>query len=79
MFKHIRDLREDRDLSQQYIADMLHISRSVYTRYENGDGYFSVDMLIKLSYFYGVNVDYLVDLTNVKEPYPRAKENMHKI
>jgi len=64
MYQHIRDLREDADLSQQQLADLLHISQATYSRYESGALDIPSQALITLAKFYGTSVDYLLDLTN---------------
>ena len=71
-YPRIRDLREDADLSQQVMADYLHCSQQVYSNYELGQRVISPDILIKLAKFYHTSVDYLLGLTNVREPYPRG-------
>ena len=64
MCQHIRDLREDADLTQQELANLLHISQATYSRYENGALDIPGSALIALARFYKVSVDYLLDLTN---------------
>lgn len=56
----IRDLREDRDLTQKQIAELLHIKQNTYSQYENGHCQIPVDILIKLAQFYNTRVDYLL-------------------
>ncbi len=67
MYKHIRDLREDNDITQSAIALYLNCSQQVYSNYELGQRDIPTDILIKLSEFYGVSTDYLLDLTDKKE------------
>ena len=69
----LRDLREDKDLSQKDIADYLHISQATYSRYESGVLDISAASLAILAEFYKTIIDYLLGLTDVKEPYPRKK------
>lgn len=64
MYQKIRDLREDRDLKQRHLAEYLNCSQQVYSNYELGQRDIPTDILIKLSEFYGVSVDYLLGLTN---------------
>lgn len=64
MYQRIRDLREDRDLRQRELAEYLHCSQRVYSNYERGERDIPTDILIKLSDFYQVSVDYLLGLTN---------------
>lgn len=64
MYQRIRDLREDRDLKQREIAAVLNCSQRVYSNYELGQRDIPTDILIKLSNFYNVSVDYILGLTN---------------
>ncbi len=70
----IRDLREDRDLKQTVVADVLCITQAQYSRIENGEYQLSYDGLIKLAIFYNTSIDYLLGLTNVMKAYPRVQE-----
>jgi len=63
MYRRIRDLREDRDLKQRQLADYLNCSQQVYSNYELGQRDIPTDVLIRLSAFYNVSVDYLLGLT----------------
>ena len=69
MYQHIRDLREDADLTQEAVAQMLHISQATYSRYENGSLDIPSAALIALAEYYGTSVDYLLGRTKVREPY----------
>ena len=62
MYKRIRDLREDKDLSQTQLAEILNISQSTYSRYESGYLDVPSEVLISLSKFYNVSVDYILGL-----------------
>ena len=64
MYRRIRDLREDRDLKQRQLAEYLNCSQQVYSNYELGQRDIPTDVLIRLSDFYQVSVDYLLGLTN---------------
>lgn len=70
----LRDLREDRDLSQRAVAELLHIRQNTYSQYETGHRQIPIALLIELSVFYGTSVDYLLGLTNEMKPYPRSGE-----
>ena len=70
----LRDLREDRDLKQKDISDMLKIHQTTYSDYERGNLNIPVPVLHKLADFYNISIDYLLGRTNVKEPYPKAKK-----
>lgn len=63
-FPRIRDMREDHDLTQRQLADILGMPQQQYYRYEKGYRDFPLDVLIRLSDLFGVSVDYLLGLTN---------------
>ena len=71
-YSRIRYLREDADLSHQEVAKYLNCSQQAYSNYELGQRVISPDILIKLAQFYHTSVDYLLGLTNVPDPYPKA-------
>ena len=60
LYKNIRDLREDNDLTQNIIANILNVERSVYTKYENGKLGFPNELLSELADFYNTSTDYLL-------------------
>lgn len=62
MYPRIRDLREDKELSQQELARLLNISQATYSRYEAGKLDIPTNTLIALAKFYQVSVDYLLGL-----------------
>ena len=72
-FQRLEDLRIDNDKTQAAIAEYLGCQREVYRRYEKGTRQIPVDLLIKLSLFYNVSIDYMVGITNTKKPYPKSK------
>ena len=63
-YKRIRDLREDRDLTQTDMGKVLSCSQRVYSNYERGDIDIPTPILIKLADFYGVSVDYILGRTD---------------
>lgn len=65
--RRLRDLREDMDLKQINIAQILNIQQTVYSRYERGYQTIPLEHLIKLADFYGVSLDYIVGRTD--KPY----------
>lgn len=73
MYRRIRDLREDNDLFQKDLANYLKCSQVSYSYYELGKRDIPTDILIRLAAFYHTSTDYLLGLTNVREPYPKAK------
>jgi len=64
LYKRIRDLREDRDLTQREMAKNLNCSQQVYSNYELGQRDIPTDILIKLSVFYDVSVDYILGISD---------------
>lgn len=66
----LRDLREDRDLKQKDLADLLKIHQTTYSDYELGRLNIPIATLHLLADYYGVSTDYLLGRTNRKEPYP---------
>ena len=66
MYRRIRDLREDRDLTQKQVAQMLGMSQTGYSKYETGENDIPTPILIKLADFYGTSTDYLLGRTNEK-------------
>lgn len=61
--RRLRDLREDHDLSQANIANLLHIQQTVYSRYERGFQTIPLEHLITLADYYHVSVDYILGRT----------------
>ncbi|WP_410514965.1 helix-turn-helix transcriptional regulator [Paenibacillus sp. BR2-3] len=74
MYKRIRDLREDKDLTQQQMAEFLHITQATYSRYENGNLDLPSVVLIKLANFHKVSIDYLLDQTDNPKRFTGKKE-----
>jgi transcriptional regulator with XRE-family HTH domain len=73
MYERIRNLREDKDLSQEDIAKILNISQTTYSRYESGKLDIPSTALIQLSRFYETSIDYLLGITDEKYSYKRKK------
>ena len=71
MYKRIRDLREDKDLSQKKIAKFLNMSQTGYSKYEVGTNDIPTKILIQLARFYNTSVDYLLGITDEIKPYKR--------
>ena len=74
MYSRIRNLREDRDLTQKQMGEILNCSQRIYSNYECGDVDITTQILIKLAKFHKTSVDYLLELTDDKRPYPRKKD-----
>ena len=73
MYSRLRDLREDKDLSQTEIGKILNMSQTGYSKYETGENDIPTAILIELAKFYNTSVDYLLNQTDIKEPYPKHK------
>lgn len=68
MYERIRALREDKDLTQVEVAQVLHCSQRVYSHYERGELDIPTEILIKLAKFHGVSTDYILGLSKAEEP-----------
>ena len=69
MYERIRNLREDKDLSQQDLADYLNCTQVCYSNYETGKRDIPTQVLIALAEFHHTSVDYLLGRTTEKKPY----------
>ncbi len=65
-FQRITDLRQDHDLTQQQVADILNCKREVYRRYEKGIREIPISYAITLAKYYHVSMDYLLGLSDRK-------------
>lgn len=65
----LKDLREDRDLTQQALAEYLHIRQNTYSQYENGQRQLPINILLALAKFYKTSTDYILGLTSDPTPY----------
>ena len=72
MYVHMRALREDRDLSQKQVAELLQIHQTTYSDYELGNVNIPVEALKQLADFYQTSIDYLVDHTDDPTHIPRG-------
>lgn len=72
-FPRLKDLREDNDLKQRQLAEILHIGQPTYNHYEKGCREIPIDCLIELAKFYRTSIDYIVGLTDEFEPYPKRR------
>jgi len=69
MYVRIRNLREDKDLSQKEMAAVLNVAQTTYSDYERGKLNIPVEILKKLAVFHKTSIDYLVELTDDPAPY----------
>lgn len=67
MYRRIRELREDKDISQKKLAGMLGMSQTGYSKYETGENDIPTQILIKLADFYGTSTDYLLGRTDERK------------
>lgn len=65
-YPRIRDLREDNDLTQKQLAEILHMHKTTYTRYESGEREIPLNIALLLAEFYCVSLDYIAGISNEK-------------
>lgn len=75
IYRRIRDLREDKDLTQQELADILNTTQRTYSRYENDERAIPIEILSKLADYYQTSIDYLIGRTDRKKPYPKSSKH----
>ncbi len=73
MYRRIRDLREDADMTQTQIAAILKCSQRIYSNYERGDVDIPTHILIALAKLHDTSIDYLLGLTDERKSYTRTK------
>ena len=73
MLQRIKDFREDKDISQKKMAEILNVAQTTYSDYELGKINIPLNTLKKLALFFDTSIDYLLELTDVSKPYPRKK------
>ena len=74
MYRRLRDLREDHDLSQKKLAEKIGMSQTGYSKYETGENDVPTAILIKLSRLYDVSIDYLLGETNDPKRHNPVRE-----
>ena len=67
----LKDIREDMDVTQRELAEYLHIRQNTYSQYENGQRQIPIPLLIRLAAYFHTSTDYILELTDVRDPYPR--------
>lgn len=77
----LKELREDNDLLQKDVADMLNMSQTGYSKYEVGTNDIPTSILKKLADYYSTSIDYLLYTTDTRTPYPKSiiKEEVENI
>lgn len=73
IYERIRNLREDKDMTQTEMAEILNCSQRIYSNYERGGVGIPIELLITLAQFHSTSVDYLLGLTDEKAPYPGGR------
>lgn len=74
MYSRIRDLRNDKDMNQTELAELLGMSQTGYSKYETGENDIPTAVLIRLADIHNTSVDYLLGLTDQRKPYPRKQK-----
>ena len=70
-YERIREIREDHSLTQQNVADLLHIGQRTYADYESGKTRIPIDNIMILARFYDVSMDYITGASNIQSEYPK--------
>lgn len=74
MYPRLRNLREDKDMTQAELGNFLGMSQTGYSKYETGENDIPTSILIELANYHNTSVDYLLNLTDIKTPYPKSKQ-----
>lgn len=70
-YERIREIREDHSLTQQQVADLLHIGQRTYSDYESGKTRIPIDSIMILAKYYNVSMDYITGASNIISEYPK--------
>ncbi len=73
-YERIRNLRLENNITQTEIAKYLNVKQNTYSQYEIGILNYPLDIIIRLAIYYQTSIDYLVGLTDNKNPYPKSKD-----
>ena len=73
MLQRLKDFREDKDISQKKMAEILNVAQTTYSDYELGKINIPLNTLKKLALFFDTSIDYLLELTDGSKPYPRKQ------
>ncbi len=68
----LKEIREDKDLTQKDIAKVLNITQQQYSKYELGIRIIPTEKLVKLAKFYDTSIDYLLGRTDIRKPFPKS-------
>lgn len=77
-YERLKNMREDRDLKQNQLAAYLSCTQGAYSHYENGTRGLPADVIVRLAAYYSCSADYLLGLTDIKEPYPATAKKSRK-
>lgn len=69
----LKDIREDKDITQKTLSEYLNIRQNTYSQYETGQRQIPIETLIKLAVYFDTSTDYILGLTDTPEKYPRSK------
>ena len=70
----LKDIREDKDITQKTLSEYLNIKQNTYSQYETGQRQIPIDILIKLAIYFNISTDYILGLTDIPDKYPRNNE-----
>lgn len=70
-YERIREVREEYSLTQQKVADLLHIGQRTYADYESGKTRIPIDSIMILAKYYNLSMDYITGASNIKNKYPK--------
>ena len=68
----LKDIREDADVAQKTVADVLNIKQNTYSQYETGKRQLPLNALVELALYFGVSTDYILELTDDPTPHARG-------
>lgn len=69
--ERIREIREDHFMTQQKVADLLHVGQRTYADYESGKTRIPIDSILILARYYNVSLDYITGASNIQKKYPK--------
>ena len=69
--QRIRELREDKDYNQTFVAQLIHVDQTTYSNYELGKVRMPVECMVELARFYDVNMDYIIGVSDVRNKFPK--------
>lgn len=68
--QRIRELREDKDYNQTYVAQLIHVTQTTYSNYELGKVRMPIECIVELARVYNVSLDYIIGVSNVRNEFP---------